>query len=177
MNLALKIASMVVTAGALAGAVAIGGGVPLSPAEIADATEMAAANSKTAVRNTSEAERDTRALATIARNVDRQLATSRRMLDIQLQIEATSESMNSRTVDLAGAIEAIEEELSALERDVAALANLAGRTAGYADDSVAAARTLRETLAVLMERFDEVVAESRELNRKARGYQKLRSRP
>jgi hypothetical protein len=169
--------SLFVTLALLGGAIAIGGGTPLSPATIARRAETAAENSRIAERNTETAARDTRALAKIARDVGSQLESSRRMLHIQLEIERSSRSTAERSSRLRNAIGAIERTLSTLETPLRKLAEIAERGMGAARTNAAVADRLREQMSTLIARYRVVTRESRELNRKARGYEKLREDP
>jgi hypothetical protein len=174
MTLHLKIASATATAVLLAGAFIIGGGTPLSPAEIADATSAAADNSEVAARNTADAARDTRALADIADDVRSQLESSQRLLEVQLGLEESSRRGATRAAGLEREIASIGRELGELERAAASLSEAsedAGAQVGVLGGS---ATDLERALAALEERFDRVVGESRELNRKARGFAELR---
>ena len=174
MTLPLKIASAVITALLLFGAVLIGGGTPLSPSEIADATRGAARNSELAAENAARAERSTRAIAEIAENVRSQLHSSEQLLGIQLTLEGSSRRGAQRALSLEQDIEAIGERLRLLQRAAAALSG-ASADAGTQVDSLAVSATdLEEEIAGLGRRFDEVVKESRELNRKARGFERIR---
>ncbi len=111
MTPALKTTSVVLTVALIIGAIVLGGGVPLSPAEIADATTSALDNATIAERNTSIAARDTRALAEIAGNVQSQLVTSRRMLSIQLEIEDATRDTAEQARDLRGALTGVRNAL------------------------------------------------------------------
>ena len=68
-----RAAAVAVTAGLLGGAVAIGGGHPLSPASVARAAREAAHNTDVAVRNISRAAGAARSLAVIEDHVVQQL--------------------------------------------------------------------------------------------------------
>jgi methyl-accepting chemotaxis protein len=172
-----RIVSVVVTVGTVVGGIAIGGGVPPSPAHLARAAGDAADNTSTARANTVMAVESTEALATIARNVYRQLETSRRMLTTQLEIERSSRTglRHAKTlVDRIARIRTAIQDLAARLADVAALSQDATASA---EASERAADDLAATLRHLGARFDVVTRESRELNRKARGYRKLRDKP
>ena len=177
MNPALRIFSGVLTAALFIGAVVQGGGKPLSPAEIARATRRAADNARQAAENTKGAADDTAALATIARNVQSQLDTSRKMLTTQLRLEASSRRGASRSSELQAGIRSIERIISALERRLIAVTDIAENTAVHGEAAAGAAQGLDRVLRILDAKFDEVVEQSRELNRKARGFSRLRGRP
>ena len=169
-----KIFSAVLTALLLVGAVVIGGGTPLSPGKIADATSMAADNAKEAAVNTAKAERSTRALADIAEDVRSQLDSSKRLLEIQLGLEDSSRDGAERAELLEDDIAAIGRELLALQRAAEALSEASGDAGGQVKTLAGSATDLEQEIAALGERFDEVVKQSRELNRKARGFDQLR---
>jgi chromosome segregation ATPase len=174
MSLHLKIVSATATALLLAGAFIIGGGAPLSPAEIADATSAAADNSKIAAENTTEAARATLALADIADDVRSQLDSSQQLLEVQLGLEDSSRRGAERAAGLEREIASIGRELSELERAASSLSG-ASQDAGEQVNVLAnSAADLERALAALEDRFDRVVRESRELNRKARGFSELR---
>lgn len=174
MTLHLKLASAVATGVLTLGAVVIGGGTPLSPGEIADAAQAAARNSETAAENAVRTERSTRAVADIAQNVRSQLDSSERLLEIQLALEASSRQGADRAVSLERDIEAIGDGLRVLQRAAEALSG-ASRAAGRQVVTLADSATdLERQLAELGQRFDSVVEESRELNRKARGFDQIR---
>ena len=168
-----KIASAVATALFLVGAFLIGGGTPLSPGEIADATSMAADNAKEAAENTARAERSTRALKDIAEDVQSQLESSEKLLEIQLGLEDSSRAGAERARLLERDIEAIGRELLALQRAAEGLSEASGDAGSQVEILAGSATDLENEIAALGRRFDEVVKESRELNRKARGFEKV----
>lgn len=174
MSLTFKIGCATTGALLTLGAFIIGGGTPLSPAEIADATRAAADNSKIAAQNTRAAAGSTRALGDIAADVRSQLGSSEQLLEIQLGLEESSRSGAERAAGLERDLAAIGRELSELEDAAAELSSAsgaAGDQVGLLSDS---ATDLERALARLEQRFARVVKESRELNRKARGFAKLK---
>lgn len=173
MSLHLKMFSATITVLLTLGALLIGGGSPLSPKEIADAASLAVDNSKVASANTAEAAESTRALADIARNVGIQLDLSKQLLDIQLGLEEHSKEGARRAEELERDIAAIAEELEDLERSALRLSEASGRAGRQVEVLAGSATSLDRALARLQRRFDEVVEQSRELNRKARGFEKL----
>jgi hypothetical protein len=177
LNPAIKIGSAVLSVALLGAAVAIGGRAPLSPAKVADALQSAARNVTEAEANTAAAARSTRALATIARNVDSQVQSSRRMLGIQLRLERSSRRGASRAADLGRGIDGITDALLRVRRHLETLAGLSSTTVAAGERSAAAGDDVDSSLATLRALFQEVIHESRELNRKARGYQRLRDGP
>lgn len=174
---ALKAASVAVTLVTLGGALSIGGGIPLSPARIAAATNEAAENSAAAADNTDRAAESTRALATISRNVQSQVDTSRLLLETQTKLKASSQRGAARSKDIARGVSDIRKALDALARRVEKLTEFSGGAASTAQRSAGAAGRLAGTLRALRLRFDEVVKQSRRLNRKARGYEEARDGP
>lgn len=172
-----KLASGIITAGLLIGAVLQGGGVPLSPAEIARGTSRAADNVTTAVGNTRAAVESTRALGRIADAVNEQVSASRRMLEIQLEIEKSSRAGAEQSTSLEKAVGSIESALTALESDLSSLSRATRRAGANTEAAAASASTLVDALDALEGRFDVVVEQSRKLDRKARGYRKLREGP
>jgi methyl-accepting chemotaxis protein len=177
MDSRVRIVSWVIAIGSLVGGLAIGGGVPPSPAHLARAAGDAADNTSRARSNTASAVESTEALATIARNVYRQLQASRRMLTTQLEIERSSRAglRHARTlVDRIARIRTAIKDLAARLADVAELSEDATATS---ETSARAADLLATKLRRLDARFDIVTRESRELNRKARGYRRLRDKP
>lgn len=177
MSFSLKVVAVIVTAAGVAGAVAIGGGVPLSPAAIARETSTAADNVAEAVANTREAVDSTDALRRIANAVDEQVAASHRLLDIQLEIEHSSRAGARQTVALARSVASIRRSLARLRSRLAALSTISAEAGDNSDDAATAADGLAGALDELEARFDVVVRQSRRLDRKARGYRKLREGP
>jgi hypothetical protein len=173
----LKIVSGLLTGALALGAVVQGGGKPLSPAEIARATTRAADNAAQAANNTKSAAGDTEALATIARNVQSQLDTSRRMVATQLRLEASARRGARQSAAVQTGIAEIHRIISALLRRLTTMTAVAEHTADQGEAAADAARALDHMLSVLEAKFDEVIVQSRELNRKARGFSKLRGRP
>ena len=174
---ALKVTSVVTTV-LLAGiAIAIGGGHPLSPALIAESTSEAARNAAKAEKNTTEAAESTRALLTIARNVDSQVRSSRRLLEIQLRLEASSKRGARRSLDLQHGVERVRKALEALREEIAALTRLSESTVSSGLAAADAGDGIEAQLSVLERHFEEVVRQSRRLNKKARGYEEVRDGP
>lgn len=162
---------------AISGAVAIGGGSPPDLTRMAARSSEAAANLEEANRNIARAVRDTRALASIVSSVGDQLDASRRLLETQLRIESTSRSSAERSVELTTSIRSVRDRLEEVRADLATLARLAGRAGTLTQSSADSAAPLQTSLRRLHKRFDELIEESRELNRKARGYEELRDGP
>lgn len=156
---------------------AVGGGTPLSPAQIADATRQAAENSEAAAANTDRAARDTRALATIMENVQSQVDTSRLLVRTQLELQESSQRGAERSAELARGIEQVRKALTSLRVRLAGLVTISNGASATARESSDSASRLAGSLRRLRARFDEVVKQSRRLNRKARGYSKLREGP
>ena len=156
------------------GAVALGGGEPLSPATMAREAREAAANSRIAAANTRRAAADTKAFQTIAENVAAQLRISRHMLTTQLDLEASSRSSVRRSRDLARSVDQLERSLRALRARLAAIASLSEDTVIDGRAAAEAGAGLVSVLETLRDRFEEVMDESRKLNRKARGYERAR---
>ena len=177
MTMPLKIASGVVTALLVAGAIVIGGGHPVSPARIARTTSEAAANAAQAERNTNRAAESTRALVTIAENVESQVRSSRRLLEIQLRLEKSARDGTERSRDLQKGIEEIRRALVGLRSDIAALTELSARTVSSGQAAAGAGDAIEARLRVLENHFEEVIKQSRRLNRKARGYDRARGGP
>ena len=177
MTTTARILSSVITASLVAGAFIIGGGTPLSPQKIADATTEAAEHAKAAAENTAEAERSTRSLAAIAADVRSQLDSSEKLLEIQLGLEASSRDGARQAAALEGDIAAIGRQLAELQRAAEALSGASAQAGGQVEVLAGSATELEREIAALGERFDRVVKESRELNRKARGFEKLRDLP
>lgn len=172
-----KVLSALITAAFLVGAVQVGGDVPRTPAELARTTTAARQNLDRAVHHTDASIERTAAFAAIARNVRSQLRSSRELLEIQLELEASSERTGR-------ASRAARAELMRL-RDV--FERLVGRLDGVADVSQRAGRAgeisaeagerLLERLTELKARFRKVVAQSKRLNRKARASDREGSPP
>lgn len=169
----MKLASVLLTMAFLAGGIAIGGGVPRSLSDLAGRTSDAVANARVAAENTERAATDTEALADIAESVKSQLDSSRRMLATQLKIEASTEENASRSRDLTRVIKRIRSALLDLESRLTRLSRAARATGATSESTAAAAARLDTTLETLSARFHLVVAESRELNRKATAYEEL----
>lgn len=173
----LKVASVVLTAGLLIAVVAIGGGAPPDLASIASRSSEAAGNLEAANRNISRAVRDTEALVEIVSSVGEQLEASERLLETQLQIERSSRSSADRSEELTEKIRSVGARLRELRDDLSSVAGLARRAGDVTETSADSAERLQATLRRLRLRFDRLIEESRELNRKARGYEELRDGP
>lgn len=171
--LALKLVSVLLTASFLVAGIAIGGGIPRSLSDLAGKTAAAADNAREAERNTQRAATDTEALAQIAESVKSQLDSSRRMLATQLKIEEATDENADRSRDLTRVIRRIRTALVDLEARLTRLSRAAATTGVTAEATAAAAARLNATLTSLTARFQMVVAESRELNRKANAYEGL----
>lgn len=169
--------SAAVTLTGVVGAAAVWTGAPLAPATIARHAQDAARNSSEAVLNLTEAEISTDALHDIAENVRVQLETSRRMLDTQLQIESSTRRGGGYARAIAERIRSINRVLARLKDGLAVLGMLSLEATLSAEDAAAAAGMLGATLDVLQDAYDQVIDESRELNRKSRGYAELRDGP
>lgn len=169
-----KLASIVATVAFALGALALGGGTPLSPATMARVAGEAAANSRIAAENTRRAVVHTRALNTIAENVKSQLNASEHMLTTQLELEESSRSSVERSLDLARSLDQIERSLRALHTRLSAITGLSEDTVVDGRAAANAAIELDAVLETLRDRFEKVMDESRELNRKARGYERAR---
>ena len=174
---AIKIAAIAITLVLIGVAVAIGGGAPLSPAKVASALEDAAHNVRAAEENTAKAAASTRALITIARNVDSQVRSSRRLLETQLRLEGSARHGARRTNDLRAGIDGITAALIEVKHHLQELAGLSPATVSAGERSASRGESVGSALAKLRSIFRKVVHESRELNRKARGYQRLTDRP
>jgi hypothetical protein len=167
-------AGIALTVALLAGAVVIGGGIPLTPAEIARNTRRAADNASTAVDNTHSAVVRTRALERVAAAVRAQVDASHRLLEIQLGIEDSTRRGAGRTTRLEQELAAVGASLDRLGEGLAGVRDLSARAARASETSVTVAAELDRRIDVLKVKFDRVVRESRRLDRKARGYRKLR---
>ena len=174
MTRAPKAASGLATLALVVAAVGVGAGKPLSPARIANLTSEAADNLRIAVSNTEDAVRATEALATIEKNVQSQLATSRRLLETQLGIEESSKAgldISRGVADRIGAVAGALEGLVGRLRDVGSLSS---SVTGSAEAGEAAAEDLEAALDHLIARYEVAVRESRELNKKARAFEQVR---
>lgn len=172
--IAVKLASAVVTVGFMSGAVAIGAGAPLSPARIARVANQATENLAVAQQNLGEAAEDTEALATIEENVQSQLNTSRRLLDVQLGIEETSKQGVELSRTLVGRIARVGNELGGLVDRLRGVASVSGEITSSAEAAETAADELESTLDELIDRYEVAVKESRKFNRKARAFAELK---
>lgn len=177
LTLPVKIASVVATVALAGGAIAIGGGNPLSPGRIAGSTQRAAANVAEAERNTSRAAESTRSLVTIADNVRRQANSSRKLLEIQLRLEESSREGAARAGDLQAGIADATSELRSLKKAIARIAGASKATVDAGLAAAAAGESIGSALRTLQDRFDEVTEQSRRLNRKARGFAELKDGP
>ena len=172
-----KVSSVLATAVLLVAAVAIGGGALPRPDRLASLAGEASRNTKEAAANIKRAVEDTEALAVIADNVTDQLRTSERLLATQLRIEDASREGASMSRSLTEDIDRIERVLNRLKGRLIATSTLSESTSSLAESSSAAATGLQETLDRLQARFDVLVKESRELNRKAHGFSDLQDGP
>lgn len=169
----MKAASALLTVLFLTGGVAIGGGIPVSLSDLAGRTAEAADNARAAARYTESAAEDTEALAGIAESVKSQLDSSRRMVATQLKIEHATDTNVRSSRQLTAVIKRIRGALEELEAGLTRLSRYATTSGATAGSTAAAAGRLDATLTTLSERFDTVVAESRELNRKANAYAEI----
>lgn len=172
-----KALSALITATFLVGAVQVGGDAPRSPAELARGTTAARQNLDRAVVHTDASIERTEAFEAIARNVRSQLRSSRELLEIQLELEASSEGTGRASREARAELIRLREVFKRLvERldgvtDVSEQAGRAGKT------SAEAGERLLERLTELKARFRKVVAQSKRLNRKARAFDREGSRP
>ena len=173
----LKVLSVLATAILLVAAIAIGGGALPRPDRLASLAGEASRNTKEAAENIKRAVDDTEALAVIADNVTDQLRTSERLLETQLRIEKSSREGAAMSRSLTEDIDRIERVLNRLKVRLIATSTLSESTSSLAESSSAAATDLQETLDHLQARFDVLVKESRELNRKAHGFGELQDGP
>ena len=173
MKRALKVASALATLALVIAAVGVGAGKPLSPARIARLTSEAADNLRLAESNTEEAVRATEALVTIERNVQSQLATSRRLLETQLGIESSSKAGLEISRGVADRIGAVASSLEGLVGRLRRVAALSSSVTGSAEAGEAAAENLEAALDRLISRYEVAVRESRELNKKARAFEQV----
>ena len=173
----LKVASGIVTAALVVAALAIGGGSLPRPDRLASLASEASRNTEEAAGNIKRAVEDTEALATISDNVRSQLDASKRLLETQLTIEEASREGARRSRALTDGIDRIQRVLALLRDRLVETSRLSEETTSVADSSASSADGLEHTLDVLRARFDELVEESRELNRKAHGYSELRDGP
>ena len=153
---------------------AIGAGVPLSPARIAKVTGDATDNLEVAQANIEEAVESTEALAEIERNVSSQLQTSRRLLETQLGIEESSTSGLDLSRRLVGRIGDVGDELRHLVGRLQDVSTASSSVSSSAEAGETAADSLEETLDHLISRYEVAVRESRELNKKARAFERVR---
>lgn len=167
------LASWLAAAALAVGAVVIGGGTPLPPREIAANTRAAAANAAEAAGNTEAMATDTESLATIAANARAQYETSKRLLETQLEMEASSRSSVRKSRALNDGLRGIGRELARLLTRLRSISSYSDTSTASTREAVSAATSLEATLQRLSERFQDVVRESRELNRKARGYDRV----
>jgi arginine utilization protein RocB len=177
MSPALKVGSVLVSAALVTGALAIGGGVPLAPEEVSDATGQAADNARIAATHTERAARYTEALAAIARNVRSQVETSHRLLATQLRLEESARVSGRRSTDLQRGLAGVQSMLARFETKLGVLTRLSSTTTSDSEASARAASHLLSTLRALERRFQVVTRQSRELNRKARGFDEIRDGP
>lgn len=173
----IRIAGPVVAVALTVWALLIGGGLPASPGSLLSSARTAADNVTVAARNLQRAERDTRALVEIAQNVESQLRSSERLLETQLSIERMSRRSLERSRRLNTWIGTIRREIVRLGDRLSAMSDLATRTGGQAESSADAAGRIQDALDDLQRRFEALIEESRELNRKARGYEEFRDGP
>ena len=96
------------------------------------------------------------------------------MLDTQLDIEESSKEGLGLSRDLAGSIGKVSGALQDLESKLRALSEDSAEVTESSESIEAAARDLDSRLDTLIGRFEVVTRESRELNRKARGFERLR---
>jgi chromosome segregation ATPase len=173
----LKVASVLFTVALVGIAVGLGGGSLPRPDRLASLAGEASRNTQQAARNIGRAVDDTEALATIADNVRTQLEASERLLETQLAIERASREGARRSRGLTEGIDDIQKVLARLRDRLVATSRLSEETTSVAGTSAASAAELEGALDVLRARFEELVRESRELNRKAHGYSELRDGP
>lgn len=170
----VKAASLLLTGLFVLFAVLAGGGTPPSPQAIAAAVSDAADHLDRAQTNIRSAVEDTEALAVIASNVESQLETSKQLLETQLEIEQSSKKGLELSRDLAESLAGVGDAIGGLEDELLALSVDSGRVTESSEAIELAASDLDAKLDSLIARFGVVTRESRELNRKARGFEELR---
>jgi hypothetical protein len=177
MTLALKLVAIVVSVAALAGAVIVSDEAPLPPAKLLRSTRDARQNLERAEANTEESAENTEGFALIAANVRSQVNSSETLLRIQRGLEQSSVESGRTAFELRKALAALARGFRRASSPLGRINELAERTSATGATSVRAAEGLMRELFGLRLRFDKVVKESRELNRKARGYAELRDGP
>ncbi len=172
-SLARRGISIALSVAFLAIGVGIGGGVPRSLHDLASRTGAAADNAEIAAENTSIAVRDTEAVAQIAESVRSQLRSSERMLTTQQEIEGLTSQNLGHSKELAEVIEDIRVALVDLKERLGRLSSLSRKSGTSAERTASSAADLKDTLDRLAARFERVVEESIELNRKANAYEEI----
>jgi hypothetical protein len=130
-----------------------------------------------AEHNTDLTVESTEGFALIAHNVRSQVHSSETLLRIQRGLEESSVDTAGTSIELRKALQALAREFSRTAAPLTRVNDLAEQTAAAGVASAGSAERLFGALLGLRARFDKVVKESRELNRKARGFAELRDGP
>lgn len=161
----------------LAGAILMAEGAPRSPQELARHAREAARNVAEARTNIEGAARDTEALARVVENIAVQVETSRRLLRTQLSIEDGSRDTAADGRRLAVRTDELASELETISVRLGRLSRLARGGVESSEDAAGRAARLEDAIGSLDRSFRRLIRQSRELNRKARGYRRLREGP
>ena len=170
MTPSMKVLSALVTVALLVGAVRVGADAPRSPAELARRTTAARENLDRAVAHTDASIDRTAAFAAVARNVQSQLRSSRLLLEIQLDLEATSERTERLSREARAELVRLRSRYEQVAQRLDALTGLSDRAGEATTGSAEAGEALLVRLTGLKERFRKVVRQSKRLNRKARAF-------
>jgi hypothetical protein len=174
---ALKVLSIAISLAAIAGAVVVSDRAPLTPAHLVRTTRDARINLDRAEENTDETVESTEGFALIAHNVRSQVQSSETLLRIQRGLERSSVETAATSIELRKALAGLARDFSRAAAPLDRVNRLAQETAAAGVASAGAAERLFGALLGLRARFDKVLKESRELNRKARGFAELRDGP
>lgn len=177
MMVAAKLGSALLTIGLVLAAVSVNPDTPRTPAELARRTTDARSNLERAVANTDASVERTEAFGTIAKNVKSQLRSSRRLLKIQLELEASSKKAGRASREVRRRLGRLRDVYARVASRLDGLSELSRNAGTLSADSATAGEALLARLETLKRRFEKVVAQSKRLNRKARAFQEVGEGP
>jgi hypothetical protein len=99
------------------------------------------------------------------------------MLATQSKMLASSKQGSARSRAIQAGVGSVRRAITQMAKRVEGLVGFSGRAVSTAERSASSSDRLAATLRELRALFTEVMRESRELNRKARGYDELRDGP
>lgn len=174
---AAKLVSALVTIALMVATVSVNPDTPRTPAELARRTTDARSNLERAVAHTDASVERTQAFETIARNVRSQLRSSRLLLEIQLDLEASSKKAGRASRRVRARLGRLRDVYARVASRLRGLSELSRKAGNLSADSATAGEALLTRLDTLKNTFQKVVTQSKRLNRKARAFQEVGEGP